>query len=270
MTLGERLTQLRTQKGWSQETLAEAVGVSRQSISKWETDASVPELEKLLRLSEVFRLSLDELVTGTPPGAVSVPEPCSAAGITPEDLRLHRQKIIGVILLALAAVLTVCMWELILITALPAILGILCLTVKRRIGLVTGWGIWLYSYAFATLFTSIEIRLLLSPDYYRTCALLSPLLGWVLLAVLVGLLWYTHRRPLCLPALWSIWGIVLILSGSYHSSSFHWYLSRSIRYWNTPMGALLLLGFWAMFLWLLHSSFRARNAKTSVSPKNER
>ena len=59
MTLGQNICRLRTERGLSQGDLADALGVSRQSISKWETDASVPELEKLRRLSELFHISLD-------------------------------------------------------------------------------------------------------------------------------------------------------------------------------------------------------------------
>lgn len=66
MTLGERLVMLRNEKSLSQDTLAEALGVSRQSVSKWETDASIPELDKLIRLSDLFDISLDELVRGKP------------------------------------------------------------------------------------------------------------------------------------------------------------------------------------------------------------
>lgn len=65
MTLGQNISRLRTEQGLSQGDLAEALDVSRQSISKWETDASIPELEKLLRLSELFHITLDELVKGT-------------------------------------------------------------------------------------------------------------------------------------------------------------------------------------------------------------
>ena len=49
MTLGQNICRLRTERGLSQGDLADALDVSRQSISKWETDASVPELEKLLQ-----------------------------------------------------------------------------------------------------------------------------------------------------------------------------------------------------------------------------
>lgn len=64
MRLGERIYKLRTEKELSQGDLAEALAVSRQSISKWETNGSVPELDKLVKLSEVFGVSLDALVTG--------------------------------------------------------------------------------------------------------------------------------------------------------------------------------------------------------------
>ncbi len=64
MTLGQHLTYLRSRQGWSQDVLAEQLGVSRQSVSKWETDSSVPDLDKLLGLSELFGVTLDELVKG--------------------------------------------------------------------------------------------------------------------------------------------------------------------------------------------------------------
>ena len=46
MSLGGKITELRRQKGWSQENLAEKLGVTRQSVSKWESGASVPDLDK--------------------------------------------------------------------------------------------------------------------------------------------------------------------------------------------------------------------------------
>ena len=67
MTLGENIVRLRTQKNWSQGDLADALDISRQSVSKWETDASIPELDKLLKLSELFGVTLDELRTAVFP-----------------------------------------------------------------------------------------------------------------------------------------------------------------------------------------------------------
>ena len=60
--LSERIYKFRRESGLSQEQLAEKIGVSRQSISKWESGSSTPELEKLLALSECFNITLDELV----------------------------------------------------------------------------------------------------------------------------------------------------------------------------------------------------------------
>lgn len=62
MTLGEKIFKLRTRQGFSQEALGEKLGVSRQSVSKWETDQSVPELDKIVALSEVFQVSTDYLL----------------------------------------------------------------------------------------------------------------------------------------------------------------------------------------------------------------
>ncbi len=64
MTFASRLIKLRKEKGWTQEYLAEKMAVSRQSVSKWESDRSVPELEKILTLSELFDVSTDYLLKG--------------------------------------------------------------------------------------------------------------------------------------------------------------------------------------------------------------
>ena len=62
MTLSEKIVTLRNQKNMSQGELAEKLNVSRQSVSKWETGASTPDLDKLIAMSELFQVTLDELV----------------------------------------------------------------------------------------------------------------------------------------------------------------------------------------------------------------
>jgi len=62
MTLGAKLARLRRESNYTQEQLAGLLGVSRQAISKWESDVSFPETEKLIRISELYGCSLDYLL----------------------------------------------------------------------------------------------------------------------------------------------------------------------------------------------------------------
>lgn len=62
MTLGEKIYKLRTEHGMSQEAFGDTLGVSRQSVSKWETDQSQPELDKIIAISEMFTVSTDYLL----------------------------------------------------------------------------------------------------------------------------------------------------------------------------------------------------------------
>ena len=63
---GENLIQLRKLKNLSQEDLAEKLQVSRQTISKWESGDSLPDIEKCRKLSELFEVSIDDLVSYEP------------------------------------------------------------------------------------------------------------------------------------------------------------------------------------------------------------
>ena len=62
MILAEKIIKLRKQQGWSQEELAMKLGISRQSVSKWESTASIPDLDKIIKLSELFGVSTDYLL----------------------------------------------------------------------------------------------------------------------------------------------------------------------------------------------------------------
>lgn len=63
MTLAEKLKMIRKQAGFSQEKLAEKLGVSRQAVTKWETDAGTPDIENLMAISTMFAISIDELLS---------------------------------------------------------------------------------------------------------------------------------------------------------------------------------------------------------------
>lgn len=65
MSLGERLYELRKKKGLSQEEVAEKLNVTRQSVSKWETDESKPDFDKIVPICELYEISTNELLSGT-------------------------------------------------------------------------------------------------------------------------------------------------------------------------------------------------------------
>lgn len=62
MNLGNNLFQSRKKTGLSQETVAEKLGISRQTISKWETDETIPDIYQAKKLAKLYNLSLDELI----------------------------------------------------------------------------------------------------------------------------------------------------------------------------------------------------------------
>ena len=103
MTVGQRIAQKRKELGLSQEGLGERLGVSRQAIYKWESDAALPEIEKLVNLSREFSVSVGWLL-GEEDDAPEKPE------LTPEQLRMV-EEIVGRYLAARSAEKTVILRE---------------------------------------------------------------------------------------------------------------------------------------------------------------
>lgn len=79
MTFGEKLQKLRAREGLSQDALAELLNVSRQAVSRWERDETMPETEKVIRISEHFRVTTDYLLKDGPeqaaPRSRPLPDP---------------------------------------------------------------------------------------------------------------------------------------------------------------------------------------------------
>lgn len=66
MRIGKKIQQIREQNGMSQEQLAKDLAVTRQAVSKWENGKSLPDIENLMYISDLYGVSLDELVKGDP------------------------------------------------------------------------------------------------------------------------------------------------------------------------------------------------------------
>lgn len=67
MNMADRIQYLRKTKGFSQEELADKMGVSRQAVSKWESEQSTPDIEKIIMMSEIFEVTTDYILKGIEP-----------------------------------------------------------------------------------------------------------------------------------------------------------------------------------------------------------
>lgn len=104
MELNEKLYELRKNNNWSQEELAEKLDVSRQTVSKWESNKAIPELEKLVKLSEIYNITLDELVKGTISADISRENSDSKV----QKLKLFMKKHVKKILIIFSIIILVC------------------------------------------------------------------------------------------------------------------------------------------------------------------
>ena len=166
MNLGENIYRLRTAKNMSQGDLADALEVSRQSVSKWENNSAVPELDKLVKMAQLFGISLDELVTGERTEEASPPPPQAATQQTaPAKQGLSPQQLFGIVLLVFGALclivftvvgMFVGMWLLGLFLGLPFLLcGMICLLCKKNVGLKCAWAVFVPLWILLTIFMTI-------------------------------------------------------------------------------------------------------------------
>ena len=228
MSLGTNISRLRAEHHLSQGDLAEALAVSRQSVSKWETDSSVPDLDKLVKLSQVFDVTLDELVMGAEPQP-KVEAPSQQVVVSH---RMPGRKIAGTILFCmgfLAFLIPTVLGGLLtgLLLAVPLLVcGIICFLAQKRPGLWCAWAVYLLAYIIC---------------YYGTG------LGWGLLFFTFS--WEAIGIPAYTIAAWvQVLMILALLIGTVRSF-------RTFSFPPTRRNGVILAVLWVVFLvcWLLIS-----------------
>ena len=207
MNLGENIYRLRIERNLSQGGLADALEVSRQSVSKWENNSAVPELDKLVKMAQLFGVSLDELVTGEHKEEAEPPaqqEPKVIYIEKPAKQAIAPAQIFGIILLfcsAFAFFMSLMFDELqdleewVPLYLLATLCGILCLVTKRPL-LWSGWiavfGYWFYCFGIT---------------YRWEEQLLLIILGILLVAAILAYTISLHKRGIIhIPA----WGMALL------------------------------------------------------------
>lgn len=182
MKLGETICRLRKQSGMSQSDLAEKLEVSRQSVSKWETDAAVPDLEKLVKMGEIFGVSLDGLVKGETEerGKQELP-PIPA----PARERTKAQKA-GIVLLCIFVVLALLLAVSFglggVILGLPVLVpALFCLFAKKHPVLKALWADFFLVHAYMVAATGIQAaQILLTPYWTYEMNYMRLAIAWVM------------------------------------------------------------------------------------------
>lgn len=208
MTLGEKICTLRTGKGLSQEDLAQRLEVSRQSVSKWETGQSVPDLEKIIRLADLFGVSVDELVReGERP---QPPQPEPQVVYVKEKREWTAAQKVGICLLAAGGAITLLGLAyggvLSLVGVALLVLGLPLLLAKKHPWIALGWTCIVLSLLVLNPHTSVTpwgliggVRMFLNcyPEhwYYATQLGVSISVARGLLTlVLIALTWRAWRK----------------------------------------------------------------------------
>lgn len=206
MNLGENIYRLRTKHNMSQDDLANTLDVSRQSVSKWENNQAVPDLEKLVKMSKLFHITLDELVNGEAQESTSASQPIHPAQLL---AGLPTRKIVGCILLVCAFLLLLIPTAMGnpgagLILAIPFCLcGLTCFLFQQHVGFWCCWAVYLP-------FSFIPIEQYIRSDICMMIQL------FIRIPLLIGTVLTWQKEPLTASkkiywflgvgySLWSIW-----------------------------------------------------------------
>lgn len=221
VNLGERIVDLRNRRRISQSELAEALDVSRQSVSKWETNSSVPDLEKLIRLADFFGITLDELVKGQDcrscgqdseePSPASDPQ--TSFSTYTKAQKLGTGFILAGVVLTILFVLMLGFWG--ILFAVPFfVFGLICCIAKKHPVLKAVWSVYIicsFYFHYATGMDPEDVFLTFQWSYQMNYAIL--VFSWI----------------------WFIIVMLLILATAA-------VLSRNIREWNRKNICGLALG----------------------------
>jgi len=122
MTFGEKLYDLRRRSAMSQDTLAEKLEVTRQSVSKWERDEAFPETDKIIRIAQIFGVTTDYLLLEAEASRYQPPPPNASNYLSRAERMIRRHGYKGGYLLIAAGIL-VCLTSIALRLLWPAIAG---------------------------------------------------------------------------------------------------------------------------------------------------
>ncbi len=226
MKLHEKIYMLRTEKNLSQGDLAEILDVSRQSVSKWETGASVPDLDKLIKMSDLFGVSIDYLVreemTENEQKTAENDQKTEEKGENSQNVvvikeSLPMRKLVGVLLFAGAVISLFFAWPL---AVFLAVLGGVCFAFKKHTLL---WCAWVISFCTdivlahdtvigrdmlfsAVAYSEFGVRMMIPWGYFL---LLVALIAWTVFTFREVRFEFTKRKTVSLILDWIVFLAVI-------------------------------------------------------------
>lgn len=194
---GERIYKLRNRNNMSQGDLADKLDVSRQTVSKWENNMCMPEAEKLLQLSEIFRVSIDYILKGK---TIVEPEPVYVYVKDPdsENVSKHNERIVrkyvGIIIAIIGGLLSAWLalfggWLYIIFTGGLMLLGILFACNAKHPWLIFSWIVYIptvIAMPFFSMFNPLaifDLSLYSNPSHWPV--VIYAYAVWIILALLV-------------------------------------------------------------------------------------
>ncbi|MBQ4546361.1 MAG: helix-turn-helix domain-containing protein [Oscillospiraceae bacterium] len=270
MTIGEKIYKLRTEKNLSQGDLAEILEVSRQSISKWENGGATPDLDKIIKLSEVFGITIDELVKNE---EVSAPaEEKAPQIIIKKESSFPPRKIIGTVLLSLSLIVTVVLLAAGggiagLVLSSPLILcGIICFIFKKNVGLWCAWAVFFAVDMYLRVATGINSAVILNFQtllfLIRGGDFIRLLLSFAQFTAIVSLVIITVLRFRKMPleskklplVFWGIYGVLKIAMAVFSAS--HLY-KQIMNYVLSTMNTWVYSLCHSLYVWIYTGFFVA-------------
>lgn len=176
MNLGERIYLFRSRNGFSQGELADRLDVSRQAVSKWENNSAVPDLERIIKMSEIFGISIDELIKGEIPAGNSREVQQNEASQPVQNTQYPARKIAGLMLFGMAFITSLVLFAIGgfqgLLYGIPfLIFGLISFFCEKYTMLKCLWALYLMLTLFLRMAMGIsvsDLRYIFSSDAFIT------------------------------------------------------------------------------------------------------
>ena len=185
MSIGQRISKLRKDNGFSQEYVAEKLDVSRQAVSKWETDRSAPDTYNLIALAKLYDVSVEYIAIGKQEDRQK-----NIPAVETEHNRITSSKIVGFVLLGvgLVALILGMLLSVILILLSVYLLtgGILCIAVRKKLWFISMWTFLALTFLIISILTTQNLFIIFNPSVYQGGLSMGMIVSYLFWAWLIG------------------------------------------------------------------------------------